>query len=92
MDCLNGGVGNETRYDLAGGAALTDGVGGDFLTGGKGADRFVFTSKLAGEADRIADSTEGICWYLMVACLRVSVLVATLTNHPALDAGDFWVA
>jgi serralysin len=65
---LDGGAGNDTLYGLGGGDSLNGdigidtlqgGAGGDFLTGGAGDDRFVFTSKLAGDADRITDFTEG---------------------------------
>jgi Ca2+-binding RTX toxin-like protein len=67
-NALDGGAGNDTLYGLGGGDILTGGIGndllkggagGDFLSGGDGDDRFVFTSKLAGDADRITDFTDG---------------------------------
>jgi Ca2+-binding RTX toxin-like protein len=65
---LDGGAGNDTLDGLGGGDTLNGGdgndtleggAGGDFLSGGDGDDRFVFTSKLAGDADRITDFTDG---------------------------------
>ncbi len=143
---LAGGAGNDILYGQGGGDTLNGGdgndllqgdTGGDLLTGGAGNDRFVFTSKLAGDADRITDFTEGdqlvfqgslfkelggagalnaaafgagpvattAVQHLLYDAAQgylyydadgsgvgAKVLVANLTNHAVLDAGDFWVA
>ena len=156
---LEGGTGNDALYGLGGSDTLNSGdgndllqggAGGDFLTGGADNDRFIFTSKLAGDADRITDFNDGDLLVLdgsvftglgaggvltpgafvqgTVAMppppmgplqgpvlmpsaqllydaaqgylfydadgygVGAKVLVANLSNHAALDAGDFWVA
>ena len=156
---VEGGAGNDALYGLGGSDTLNSGdgndllqggAGGDFLTGGADNDRFIFTSKLVGDADRITDFTEGDLLILEggvftglgaggaltpgafvqgtvtmpplpagflqgpVAMpsaqllydaaqgylyydadgygIGAKVLVAALTDHPVLDAGDFWVA
>jgi len=132
-------TGNDLDNSLfgAGGNDTLDGGGGnDLLHGGAGADHFVFTSKLAADADRIDDFADGDLLVLQGSVFTAlgaagaldptafalgttattaaqhvlydattgnlyydadgsgagsQVLVANLTNHPILDAGDVWV-
>ena len=143
---LDGGAGNDTLVGLAGNDTLSGGAGNDLLqggsgndllTGGEGNDQFIFTSKLAADADRVSDFADGDLLVLQGSIFTAlgatgpldpnafalgtaattaaqhliydsalgklyydvdgsgagsQVLVANLTNHAALDAGDFWVA
>jgi Ca2+-binding RTX toxin-like protein len=106
---------------------LAGGVGNDVVQG-DGNDRFVFTSKVAGDRDRVTDFTEGdllafqgstftalgaagplnaeafaqhVSYDASLGTLYydadgsgfgAKVLVGVITNHAALDVGDFWVA
>jgi Ca2+-binding RTX toxin-like protein len=142
---LDGGLGNDTLIGLGGNDTLSGGAGNDVLLGGSGNDlltggddndQFVFASKLAADADKVADFMDGDLMVLQGSVFTAlgtsgaldpnalvlgtaavtsaqhliydasqgnlyydadgsgagsKVLVANLTNHPILDAGDFWV-
>jgi trimeric autotransporter adhesin len=70
---LDGGLGSDTLIGLGGNDTLIGGerddvliggAGNDLLNGGAGADRFVFTSKLTADADRVADFADGDLLFL----------------------------